>query len=54
MQVMVFLAADLDGIPIHLNHRDATFPAVSRAPFRKIDATKKRTPKRKSEARNPP
>lgn len=37
-----FWADNFDGIPIHLNHRDVTFSAVSRAPFAKIDAYKKR------------
>jgi predicted dithiol-disulfide oxidoreductase (DUF899 family) len=37
-----FWADNFDGIPIHLSHRDVTFTAVSRAPFAKIDAYKKR------------
>jgi predicted dithiol-disulfide oxidoreductase (DUF899 family) len=37
-----FWADNFDGIPIHLNHRDVTFTAVSRAPFSKISAYKKR------------
>jgi predicted dithiol-disulfide oxidoreductase (DUF899 family) len=37
-----FWADNLSGIPIHLNHRDVTFTAVSRAPLAKIDAYKKR------------
>jgi predicted dithiol-disulfide oxidoreductase (DUF899 family) len=37
-----FWADNFDGIPIHLNHRDVTFIAVSRAPLAKIDAYKKR------------
>jgi predicted dithiol-disulfide oxidoreductase (DUF899 family) len=37
-----FMADNFNGIPIHLNHRDATFTAVSRAPFAKIEAYKKR------------
>jgi predicted dithiol-disulfide oxidoreductase (DUF899 family) len=37
-----FWADNFDGIPIHLNHRDVTFTAVSRAPLVKIDAYKKR------------
>jgi predicted dithiol-disulfide oxidoreductase (DUF899 family) len=37
-----FWADNFDGIPIHLNHRDVTFTAVSRAPLPKIDAYKKR------------
>src|SRR5262249_18938740 len=31
-----------NGIPIHLNHRDVTFTAVSRAPLAKIETYKKR------------
>ncbi|EUC01139.1 protein of unknown function DUF899 thioredoxin family protein [Rhizobium sp. CF080] len=37
-----FWADNFDGIPIHLNHRDVTFVAISRAPLAKIDAYKKR------------
>jgi predicted dithiol-disulfide oxidoreductase (DUF899 family) len=37
-----FWADNFDGIPIHLNHRDVTFTAVSRAALAKIDAYKKR------------
>lgn len=37
-----FWADDFNGIPIHLNHRDVTFTAVSRAPLAKINAYKKR------------
>jgi predicted dithiol-disulfide oxidoreductase (DUF899 family) len=37
-----FWADNFNGIPIHLNHRDVTLTAVSRAPFAKIDAYKKR------------
>jgi predicted dithiol-disulfide oxidoreductase (DUF899 family) len=37
-----FWADNFDGIPIHLNHRDVTFTAVSRAPLAKINAYKKR------------
>lgn len=37
-----FWADNFNGTPIHLNHRDVTFTAVSRAPFAKIDAYKKR------------
>jgi predicted dithiol-disulfide oxidoreductase (DUF899 family) len=37
-----FWADNFNGIPIHLNHRDVTFTAVSRAPFAKIDAYRKR------------
>jgi predicted dithiol-disulfide oxidoreductase (DUF899 family) len=37
-----FWADNFDGVPIHLNHRDVTFTAVSRAPLAKISAYKKR------------
>ena len=37
-----FWADNFNNIPIHLNHRDVTFIAMSRAPFAKIDAYKKR------------
>ena len=37
-----FWADNFDGIPIHLNHRDVTLTAVSRAPLAKIDAYRKR------------
>jgi hypothetical protein len=37
-----FWADNFNGIPIHLNHRDVTFTAVSRAPLAKINAYKKR------------
>jgi predicted dithiol-disulfide oxidoreductase (DUF899 family) len=37
-----FWADNFNGIPIHLNHRDATFTPVSRAPLAKINAYKKR------------
>jgi predicted dithiol-disulfide oxidoreductase (DUF899 family) len=37
-----FWADSFDGIPIHLNHRDVTFTAISRAPLAKIEAYKKR------------
>jgi predicted dithiol-disulfide oxidoreductase (DUF899 family) len=37
-----FWADNFNGIPIHLNHRDVTFTAVSRAPLAMIDAYKKR------------
>jgi predicted dithiol-disulfide oxidoreductase (DUF899 family) len=37
-----FWADNFNGIPIHLNHRDVTFTAVSRAPLTKINAYKKR------------
>jgi predicted dithiol-disulfide oxidoreductase (DUF899 family) len=37
-----FWANNFNGIPIHLNRRDVTFTAVSRAPLAKINAYKKR------------
>jgi predicted dithiol-disulfide oxidoreductase (DUF899 family) len=37
-----FWADNFNGIPVHLNHRDVTFTAVSRAPLAKINAYKKR------------
>ena len=37
-----FWADNFDGIPIHLNHRDVTLTAISRAPVAKIVAYKKR------------
>jgi predicted dithiol-disulfide oxidoreductase (DUF899 family) len=37
-----FWADNFNGIPIHLNHRDVTFTAVSRPPFTKMNAYKKR------------
>jgi predicted dithiol-disulfide oxidoreductase (DUF899 family) len=37
-----FWADTFDGIPVHLNHRDVTFTAVSRAPLAKIEAYKQR------------
>jgi predicted dithiol-disulfide oxidoreductase (DUF899 family) len=37
-----FWADNFNGISIHLNHRDVTFTAVSRAPLAKINAYKKR------------
>ena len=37
-----FWADNFNGAVIHLNHRDVTFTAVSRAPLAKIDAYKKR------------
>jgi predicted dithiol-disulfide oxidoreductase (DUF899 family) len=37
-----FWADNFNGIPIHLNHRDVTLIAVSRAPFASISAYKKR------------
>lgn len=37
-----FWADNFNGISIHLNHRDVTFTAVSRAPLARINAYKKR------------
>jgi predicted dithiol-disulfide oxidoreductase (DUF899 family) len=37
-----FWADNFNGIPVHLNHRDVTFTAVSRAPLAKLEAYKKR------------
>src|SRR6516225_405791 len=37
-----FWADNFNGISIHLNYRDVTFTAISRAPFAKIEAYKKR------------
>lgn len=37
-----FWADNFNGIPIHLNHRDVTFTAVSRAPLAGIDAYRTR------------
>jgi predicted dithiol-disulfide oxidoreductase (DUF899 family) len=37
-----FWADSFDGIPIHLNHRDVTFTAISRAPLAQIEAYKQR------------
>src|SRR5215470_4506476 len=37
-----FWADNFNGIDVHLNHRDVTFVAISRAPFPKIEAFKKR------------
>lgn len=37
-----FWADNFNGIPIHLNHRDVTFTAISRAPLARIEAYKKR------------
>src|SRR5215467_623954 len=37
-----FWADNFNGIGVHLNHRDMTFVAVSRAPFSKINAYKGR------------
>jgi predicted dithiol-disulfide oxidoreductase (DUF899 family) len=39
---MLVLGRQLRWIPTHLNHRDVTFTAVSRAPLPKIEAYKKR------------
>jgi predicted dithiol-disulfide oxidoreductase (DUF899 family) len=37
-----FWADNFDGIAVHLNHRDVTFTAISRAPLAKIEAYRKR------------
>ncbi len=37
-----FWADHFDGMGVHLNHRDVTFVAISRAPMAKIDPFKKR------------
>jgi predicted dithiol-disulfide oxidoreductase (DUF899 family) len=37
-----FWADNFNGIPIHLTHRDVTFTAISRAPYAKLAAYKKR------------
>lgn len=37
-----FWADNFDHIPVHLNHRNVTFTAISRAPLAKIGAYKKR------------
>ena len=37
-----FSADNFNDIPVHLNHRDVTFTAVSRAPLAKINAYRKR------------
>jgi predicted dithiol-disulfide oxidoreductase (DUF899 family) len=37
-----FWADNFNGIVVHLNHRDATFVAISRAPLAKIEPFKKR------------
>jgi predicted dithiol-disulfide oxidoreductase (DUF899 family) len=37
-----FWADNFDGIPIHLNHRDVTFVAISRAPYDKLAAYQQR------------
>jgi predicted dithiol-disulfide oxidoreductase (DUF899 family) len=37
-----FWADHFDGMGVHLNHRDASFVAISRAPLAKIEAYKKR------------
>ena len=37
-----FWADNFDGVPIHLHHRDVTLTAISRAPWAKIEAYRKR------------
>ncbi len=37
-----FWAYNFDGIPIHLAHRDVTMVAISRAPFEKLEAFRRR------------
>jgi predicted dithiol-disulfide oxidoreductase (DUF899 family) len=37
-----FWADNYNGTPIHLNHRDVTFVAISRAPLAQVEAYKKR------------
>ena len=37
-----FWADDFNGIPVHLNHRDVSFVAISRAPLAKIERLRKR------------
>jgi predicted dithiol-disulfide oxidoreductase (DUF899 family) len=37
-----FMADHIDGAVVHLNHRDVTFVAVSRAPLEKLSAYKRR------------
>lgn len=37
-----FWADNFNGIPVHLNHRDVTFTAISRAPLAKLTAYKQR------------
>src|SRR5512146_1724784 len=37
-----FWADNFNGIPVHLNHRDATMVAISRAPLVKLEAYRKR------------
>src|SRR5262249_18681738 len=37
-----FWADNFDGIDVHLRHRDVSFVAISRAPFAKIEAFRKR------------
>jgi len=37
-----FWIDNLDGIAVHLNHRDVTFVAISRAPYESIQAYRKR------------
>lgn len=37
-----FWADNFEGIPIHLAHRDATLVAISRAPYKKLEAYRRR------------
>ena len=37
-----FWADNFNGLPVHLNHRDTSFVAISRAPLAKLEAFKKR------------
>jgi len=37
-----FWADNFNGIPVHLNHRDVSFVAISRAPLAKIERLRKR------------
>jgi len=37
-----FWLDNLDGVPVHLNHRDVSFVAISRAPYATIHAYRKR------------
>ena len=37
-----FWADNFNGIPVHLNHRDVQFVAISRAPFNKLEAFNQR------------
>jgi predicted dithiol-disulfide oxidoreductase (DUF899 family) len=37
-----FWADNFDGIPVHLNHRDTSFVAISRAPYDKLAAYRRR------------